>query len=85
MLAEEAIRLLPASGRRDDAQVHHCSDRRSRTGPSLLARLDGTASSVSELLDQQRGGVAPPGGSSAGPKQAWFRDPAGNILSVIEG
>jgi predicted enzyme related to lactoylglutathione lyase len=20
-----------------------------------------------------------------GPKQAWFRDPAGNILSVIEG
>jgi catechol 2,3-dioxygenase-like lactoylglutathione lyase family enzyme len=23
--------------------------------------------------------------ASAGPKQAWFRDPAGNILSVIEG
>jgi catechol 2,3-dioxygenase-like lactoylglutathione lyase family enzyme len=25
-------------------------------------------------------GIARPG-----PKQAWFRDPAGNILSVIEG
>jgi hypothetical protein len=25
-------------------------------------------------------GIATPG-----PKQAWFRDPAGNILSVIEG
>src|ERR1051325_11388475 len=23
--------------------------------------------------------------ASPGPKQAWFRDPAGNILSVIEG
>ena len=25
-------------------------------------------------------GIATPG-----PKQAWFKDPAGNILSVIEG
>ena len=25
-------------------------------------------------------GIATPG-----PKQAWFRDPAGNILSLIEG
>ena len=23
--------------------------------------------------------------STPGPKQAWFTDPAGNILSVIEG
>jgi len=31
-------------------------------------------------LETDEKGIATPG-----PKQAWFKDPAGNILSVIEG
>jgi catechol 2,3-dioxygenase-like lactoylglutathione lyase family enzyme len=30
-------------------------------------------------------GIANADGSGPGPKQAWFRDPAGNILSVLQG
>lgn len=30
-------------------------------------------------------GIANADGSGPGPRQAWFRDPAGNILSVLQG
>jgi catechol 2,3-dioxygenase-like lactoylglutathione lyase family enzyme len=33
----------------------------------------------------ERGIARPPAGSNMGPPIAWFKDPAGNILSVLEG
>lgn len=35
-----------------------------------------------EIKTNEKGIAMPPAGR--GPKQAWFRDPAGNILSVLE-
>jgi hypothetical protein len=35
-----------------------------------------------EGIDQDERGVTAPG--SPGPRIAWFKDPAGNILSVLE-
>lgn len=40
---------------------------------------------VFEQYDQGRIKTNAKGIAQPGPKQAWFRDPAGNILSVIEG
>jgi catechol 2,3-dioxygenase-like lactoylglutathione lyase family enzyme len=44
-----------------------------------------TAGVVFEQYDEGPIKTNEKGIATPGPKQAWFRDPAGNILSVIEG
>lgn len=38
-----------------------------------------------EGFDQDEHGIVRPPSSEHGPSIAWFRDPAGNILSVLQG
>src|SRR4051794_5105990 len=91
---EEGVPLinlkLPGSG---DTMIYEKADNQPANHTILNFRVDDLDSTVEELtargiaferyddFDQDERGIAEGGG---GPRIAWFKDPAGNILSVLE-
>jgi catechol 2,3-dioxygenase-like lactoylglutathione lyase family enzyme len=51
----------------------------------IEAAVDELRAAGVEFEHYDDGPIDEKGIATPGPKQAWFRDPAGNILSVIEG